>query len=82
MDTSDFLLLNALGDADSLFDIMSDTNSDRNKKEEHEIRDSGGSGQGRRLDPLWDRVTPGEARGRIAKRGHCSALIKASGCLL
>ncbi len=28
------------------------------------------------LHPDWARMSPAEARRRIAKRGHCSALIK------
>ena len=33
-------------------------------------------GRTSRLDPVWDRLTPTGAKKRIAKRGHCSALIK------
>ena len=67
MDARAFLLLNAIGDADSLLDLLRTPSTGG---------DGGKGGAGGRLDPVWDGLSPEGVRARIGRRGHCSALVK------
>ena len=80
LDMYSFLLLNAIGDADTLLDILD--NDSTLSASNGDLRGVDGSNMDvdiaprPRLSPIWDKLSPAGAKSRIAKRGHCSALIK------
>lgn len=69
------------GDVDDLMPMME---MDDKKAQDEEDKEgtlgskagSSGSSEAPKLKRVWQEVTPGQAKARIAKQGRCSALVK------
>ncbi|KAJ9506011.1 hypothetical protein QJQ45_016659, partial [Haematococcus lacustris] len=67
--TLDFLLLNAFGDVDDLLPLVQ-------RQAEQLSSPEGAGSSGGELHPAWTSHPPAKLRARLAKQGHCSALVK------